>query len=50
MIGIVRQLLATILSVVIAAPMFISTGHPVGNRKQITSTLAFMGAGLDCFR
>jgi hypothetical protein len=46
MIAALRQLLATILSVVIAAPMFASTGDQLGNRKQITSTLAPVPAGL----
>jgi len=46
MIAVLRQLLATILPLVIAAPMFASTGDPVGNRKQMTSTLAPVPAGL----
>ncbi len=41
-----RQLLAAILSFVLAAPMCASTYDAVGNRKQITSTLAPVPAGL----
>ncbi len=43
MIGFFRQLLAAILSLAVCIPTY---GSAVGNRKQITSTLAPVPAGL----
>jgi hypothetical protein len=43
MIGFFRQLLAAILSLAVCLPTY---GSAVGNRKQITSTLAPVPAGL----
>jgi len=43
MTGLLRQLLAAILSLILGIPTF---ACPVGNRKQITSTLAPVPAGL----
>jgi RHS repeat-associated protein len=46
MIRLLRQLLGAVLSIILAAPLCASTYEPVGNRKQITSTLAPVPAGL----
>ena len=43
MIGVLRQLLAAILSLILGIPAY---AYPVSNRKEITSTLAPVPAGL----
>jgi hypothetical protein len=46
MIALLRQLLAAILSLVLAAPLCACTFDPVGNRTQKTSTIPGYPGGL----